>query len=121
MFPSVSTQMGVHPMAETQTEIMQRAMRGKRLAKAPAPPPPPPSAAKGKPSREPSAVEQVRVRMTPDGRMTRRDAALYLGKSVKTLAEWHTKGTGPPSVLVGGTRFYYKTNLDEFIAGGQRP
>jgi tRNA A37 N6-isopentenylltransferase MiaA len=91
-------------VAETQTEIMQRAMRNKQQSR-----------------RERPPVEQARVRMTPDGRMTRADAAKYLGKSGKTLAEWHTKGKGPPSILVGGTRFYYKADLDEFIAGGQGP
>ena len=33
-------------------------------------------------------VDRVRVRVLPDGRMTRRDAARYLGFSEKTLAMW---------------------------------
>ncbi len=33
-------------------------------------------------------VDQVRVRVLPDGRMTRRDAAAYLGFAEKTLAMW---------------------------------
>ena len=63
-------------------------------------------------------VEQVRVRMLPDGRMDRRNAAKYLGNAVKTLAMWTTEGKGPKSLLVGGRRFYFKEVLDAFIQGG---
>ena len=34
------------------------------------------------------AIEQVRVRVLPDGRMSRKDAATYLGRAEKTLAMW---------------------------------
>ena len=63
------------------------------------------------------AVEQVRVRVLPDGRMTRRDAAKYLGRAEKTLAMWEMEGKGPRSVLVGGRRFYFRAILDAFIGG----
>lgn len=62
-------------------------------------------------------VENVRVRVLPDGRMTRRDAAAYIGVAEKTLAMWAMDRKGPPSVKVGGRRFYYKDVLDKFIAG----
>jgi hypothetical protein len=61
------------------------------------------------------AVEQVAVRILPDGRMTRRHAARYLGVAPKTLAMWALEGKGPESLLVGGRRFYFKSKLDEFI------
>jgi hypothetical protein len=64
-------------------------------------------------------IDQVRVRILPDGRMTREDAARYLGRTPKTLAMWQLQCKGPASVLVGGRRFYYKTELDRFISGGQ--
>ncbi len=63
------------------------------------------------------AIEQVRVRVLPDGRMTRKNTARYLGRAEKTLAMWETEGKGPPSVLVGGRRFYFKDALDAFIRG----
>ena len=63
------------------------------------------------------AIEQVRVRVLPDGRMTRKDAAKYLGRAEKTLAMWMMEGKGPQSVLVGGRRFYFKDVLDAFIRG----
>ena len=62
-------------------------------------------------------VEEVRVRVLPDGRMSREDAAKYLGYEPKTLAMWSLEGKGPPSVKVGGRRFYYKAALDSFIRG----
>ena len=62
-------------------------------------------------------IEQVRVRVLPDGRMTRENAATYLGMKSKTLAMWELEGKGPPSVKIGGRRFYYKDALDTFIGG----
>lgn len=66
-------------------------------------------------------VDQVRVRVLPDGRMTRQDAARYLGHTSKTLAMWQVQGRGPKSVLVGGKRFYFKDDLDAFIRGEKAP
>ncbi len=63
------------------------------------------------------AIETPRVRVLPDGRMTREDAARYLGLKPKTLAMWELNGKGPKSVKVGGRRFYFKDDLDAFIRG----
>ena len=60
-------------------------------------------------------VDQVRVRVLPDGRLTRRDAARYLGVAVKTLAMWAIDGRKPKVHRVGGRCFYYKDDLDAFI------
>ena len=62
-------------------------------------------------------IERVRVRVLPDGRLSRKDAAAYLGRAEKTLAMWHLERKGPPSVLVGGRRFYFKDALDAFVRG----
>ena len=64
-----------------------------------------------------ASIDQVRVRILPDGRMTRKDAAEYLGRKPKTLAWWELQGIGPQSVKVGGRRFYFKESLDAFIRG----
>ncbi len=64
-----------------------------------------------------SVIDQVRVRILPDGRLARKDAAKYLGRAEKTLAMWAMEGKGPPSVLVGGRRFYFRDALDAFIRG----
>jgi hypothetical protein len=63
------------------------------------------------------AVERVRVRVLPDGRMSRRDASNYLGVAEKTLAMWALAGKGPSSLKVGGRRFYFQDTLDAFIRG----
>jgi len=65
------------------------------------------------------ALERVRVRILPDGRMTRKDAARYLGRKPKTLAMWELAGQGPRSCKVGGRRYYFKDVLDAFIRGGE--
>ncbi len=41
---------------------------------------------------DPPTVEQVRVRVLPDGRMDRVNAAKYIGVAVKTLAMWQLDG-----------------------------
>jgi len=69
----------------------------------------------------PSAIEHVKVRILPDGRMARGDAALYLGHQPKTLAMWALQGKGPRSLKVGGRVFYFKEDLDAFIRAGKRP
>ena len=62
-------------------------------------------------------VEHVPIRILPDGRMTREDAARYLGMRPKTLAMWTLAGKGPRSIRVGGRRFYFLADLDAFIRG----
>ena len=64
-------------------------------------------------------VERVRVRVLPDGRMTREHAALYLGLKVKTLAMWACQGKGPRPIRVGGRAFYTQADLDTFIQSGR--
>ena len=62
-------------------------------------------------------IETVRVRVLPDGRMDRKNAARYLGLKPKTLAMWDLEKKGPPSLKVGGRCFYFKNQLDAFIRG----
>ena len=63
-------------------------------------------------------LDRVRVRVLPDGRLDRKNAALYLGRSPKTLAQWALHGKGPRSHDIGGRAFYYFRDCDAFIAGG---
>jgi hypothetical protein len=63
-------------------------------------------------------IEQVAVKMLPDGRFNRANAATYLGIAVQTLAVWASKGIGPKHVRVGNKVFYFRADLDRFIAGG---
>ncbi len=60
-------------------------------------------------------AEIVRIRILPGGRMTRKDAAAYLGREAKTRAMWAVQGKGPKAHRVGGRCFYYKEDLDAFI------
>ena len=66
-----------------------------------------------------AAVEQIRVKILPDGRMSREDAARYLGHKPKTLAMWALLGKGPRSVKVGGRVFYFRSDLDAFVRSGE--
>ncbi len=65
-------------------------------------------------------LQQVKVRVLPDGRLSRRDAAAYLGLSEKTLAIWATQGRGPKVQPVAGRRFYFKEELDRFVREGDQ-
>ncbi|GGD60891.1 DNA-binding protein [Erythrobacter arachoides] len=64
-------------------------------------------------------VQFLKVQVLPDGRVDRVNAARFLGKAPKTLAEWHRLGIGPRSLLVGGRRFYHLTELQSFVNGGR--
>lgn len=55
-----------------------------------------------------------------EGRLTRAEAAQYLGMAQSTLADWHRRGIGPESVKVGGRRFYRLSALKAFINGQAR-
>ena len=61
-----------------------------------------------------SQVKETDIFMYPDGRMTTKSAAAYLGLSVKTLAMKRCLGTGPKFIRQGRI-FYYKDDLDEWI------
>ncbi len=68
--------------------------------------------------RPPPTDEQVRVRVLPDGRMSRENAAKYIGVAEKTLAMWdYLEPKKLESVKVGGRRFYFKDRLDAFFRG----
>jgi hypothetical protein len=68
-----------------------------------------------------SAIERIVVRLLPDGRMCRTDAAKYLGLEPKTLAQWALRGKGPPILRVGSRCFYRRTDLDAFITNSTNP
>ena len=63
------------------------------------------------------STDIVKVRILPDGRMRRKDAALYLGLSPKTLANLAVKNEGPRFFRIGRWPFYFKDDLDHFIRG----
>jgi hypothetical protein len=57
------------------------------------------------------------VHCTPDGRVTRAEAARFLGFKPKTLANWARLGIGPDSIMVGGRRFYHLDDLQRYANG----
>ena len=65
-------------------------------------------------------IEEVRVRVLPDGRLSRADAARFLGLAPGTLANWDSRGEGPKSVSVAGRVFYYLRDLEAFVATGAK-
>ena len=58
------------------------------------------------------------VLILPDGRMDRKNAAIYLGNAPKTLAQYASKGIGPRFIKRGRV-WYFKDDLDAWIAGGK--
>jgi hypothetical protein len=63
------------------------------------------------------SMEQIRVRVLPDGRLSRADAAAFLGRAPKTLAMWAMEGRGPQAIRVGGRCFYRLEELRQFASG----
>lgn len=66
------------------------------------------------------SVDQVRVRVLPDGRVSRRDAAKIFDRSPRTMADWKLRGWGPRAIVVGGRVFH---SYDECLemARGEKP
>lgn len=56
-----------------------------------------------------------KVKIDPLGRMDRRNAALALGKTTQTLANWKSQNIGPRCFVVGGRTYYM---ADEILAYG---
>ncbi len=63
-------------------------------------------------------VTTAGVNTTPDLRLKRSDAAVYLGISEKTLANYKIRGKGPRCIKVAGRCFYYLADLEAFVRGG---
>lgn len=65
-------------------------------------------------------VDQIRVKVLPDGRVSRADAARFLGLAPGTLATWSSKSCGPRPRRVGGRIYYYVRDLEAFRDTGAR-
>jgi len=57
------------------------------------------------------------VNILPDGRMTPKEAAKYLGFEVGTLANWRMRANGPDYVKAGSRVFYFQQALDAWVSG----
>ena len=60
-------------------------------------------------------MQAIDIQWYPDGRLDPNNAALYTGKSVKTLAIYRCRGVGPKFRKVGGRVFYHRDDLDEWL------
>lgn len=67
-----------------------------------------------------ASLDHLRVKVLPDGRVSRSDAAVYLGYAPKTLAEYARLGRGPRPRRVGGRIFYLLKDLNAFRDTGAR-
>jgi len=56
----------------------------------------------------------VSVTILPDGRLDTRNAADYIGRKLKTLAQWRSNGVGPVFIKRGRV-YYYKDDLDKWL------
>lgn len=73
-------------------------------------------AVNGRPDLVELRLSQEPITVLPDGRMDRKNAARYLGLSVQTLANMVVQKKGPRSVRVGGRVWYFKADLDAYVA-----
>ncbi len=62
---------------------------------------------------------EIEFSIFPDGRLDAENASAYLGISKKTLAMKRCEGTGP-QFIKRGRIFYFKDDLDEWIAQGDK-
>ncbi len=66
---------------------------------------------------ETAEIEPVRVRVLPNGKLDSNNAAKYVNRAPKTLAQWRMQGVGPEWTKCGGRVFYNKEALDAFMRG----
>lgn len=59
----------------------------------------------------------IDIQILPDGRMDTKNAAAYLGRKPKTLAQWRSANIGPPYVKKGRV-YYYKHDVDNWLREG---
>lgn len=52
-------------------------------------------------------------------RLSRKDAAAYLGVQPQTMKSWARTGYGPRSITVGNRCFYEIADLQAFVGGGR--
>ncbi|WP_315636997.1 MULTISPECIES: helix-turn-helix domain-containing protein [Microbacterium] len=52
--------------------------------------------------------------------LTPRDASRYLGRSVPALAQLRYRGTGPRFIHAGGRVRYRQSDVDAWLAAGER-
>lgn len=64
-------------------------------------------------------IEEIKVVMLPDGRMDTDNSAKYCGLSPKTMAMMRSSGLGPEYIKRGKV-FYFKDELDRWIAEGKK-
>lgn len=65
-------------------------------------------------------VEELKIRVLPDGRVSRADAATFLGVSAGTLANWSMQQRGPRPIPVAGRAYYFLRDLEAFRDTGAR-
>lgn len=65
------------------------------------------------------SIKTVEIQMFPDGRLDSKNAAAFLGFSVKTLAMMRSQGVGP-KYIKRGRIFYYIGELEQWIMHGER-
>lgn len=66
-------------------------------------------------------VDEIRVRVHPDGRVSRKESASFLGVKPNTMAIWAMKGVGPRPIKTGSRTFYLIDDLRRFAGTGCEP
>lgn len=69
------------------------------------------------PTDRDGAIERVKIRVLPDGRVNNSDSASYVGFSIRTLNNLRVQGKGPKYIKVGGRIFSTLAWLDAYIRG----
>jgi len=55
------------------------------------------------------------IEILQDGRMDTANAARYIGRKLKTLAQWRVTGQGPEYVKCGRI-YYFKDDIDAWLS-----
>ena len=64
-------------------------------------------------------IDQVKIRVLPDGRVSLKDAAKFIGVSYSGITAMVADDRGPRTKKVGGRRFSTLDWLHEYVAADQ--
>jgi len=71
--------------------------------------------------RKKGTIERQQIRVTPSGLISRKDAAIFLGREPRTLAQWAWAGKGPEVININGRAYYRFEQIEGLVGLKQLP
>ena len=66
-------------------------------------------------------IDRPGIRVLPSGLISRRDAAVFLDRKARTLAQWAWAGKGPEVIIISGRAYYRFAQIEGLVGLKQLP